>query len=360
MNTKLKTSNDDPRSLTRILFHTPFNPLVNFAIEDPLLLFSHPAVQKEGLSYARYFCNNSPLSSKAPEFLQRKLNVEEDFSKKAGFEKSLLLTTLDTPLEWIEKSFLSSQKFFLPDSMQSSFAPDNTTYFSHQNPHSLITLLELNRSNHHPIVYIPKLSPIYGRIDFSLFAEMKKKHPFFLIVEDGYSFGLEGLDGFAPKSEMQVVDLLITQIPKTFGSLLTILSGSFNLLDRLVEFSFSGVKFTPRASYVGMLSASLSLLSSMQDRRDQIKSFITKLKCHHLPTTSIYNPLITLFLHSFEEKTLYTKSLTDNGFLLPSACFKHEDLTLTFHINHLLDETAIHSLSELHTSFQKQIICESI
>lgn len=360
MNTKLKTSNEDPRALTRTLFHTPFNPLVNFAIEDPLLLFSHPAVQKEGLAYARYFCGNSPLSSKAPEFLQKKLSVEEAFSKKAGFEKSLILPTIEGPLAWIEKSFLSSQKFFLPDTMQSTLSTDRITYFSHENPRSLLTLLKLNPLDHKPIVYFPKLSPIYGRMDFSLFKEMKDNHPFFLIVEDKHSFGLEGLDGFAPKSETQAIDLLITHIPKTFGSLLTILSGSFNLLDRLVEFSFSGTKLTPSAAFIGMLDASLNLLSSMQDRRDQIKSFVTKLKCHHLPPVSIHNPLITITLDSFEEKALFTKSLTDNGFLLPSSSFKDEDLSCTFHINHLLDEVAIHSLTEFCIPSQKKIICESI
>ncbi len=360
MNTKLKASNDDPRALTRTLFNHPFNPSVNFAIEDPLLLSSHPAVQKEGLDYARYFCSNSPLSCKAPEFLQKKLQVEELFSKKMGFEKSVILPSIDAPLELIRKSFLSSQIYFLPDSMQSIFSAENITYFSHENPRSLQTLLEVKKLDHCPIVYMPKLSASYGRVDFALFAEIKNIHPFFFIIEDSHLFGLEGLDGFAPKSESLTIDLLITHIPKTFGKMLTILSGPFNLLDRIVEFSFENSKIFPSAPYLGMLKASLDLLSSMQDRRDQIRSYVKKLQCHLHPEMSIPYPLITITPHSLAQKTLSTKFLTDNGFLLPSSAFKSNDLSLTLHVNHLLEETSIHFLNELSTLSHKQTICESI
>jgi 7-keto-8-aminopelargonate synthetase-like enzyme len=355
---QFKPTCDDPRILSRALFHQPFNPALNFAIEDPLLLSTHKAVQEQGRAFARYYCSNSPLSLKAPQYVKEKLTLEEAFSKKVGSEKSLILSYVDLPLEWIKKSFLPSQTFFLPDSCPSSFTPPSTAFFSQKDLSSLIPLCK--GLDQPPIVFIPKISQEGGRVDFSLLTQIKKMYPFFLIVEDSHTFGLEGFEGFAPNHEIACVDLLITHIPKTFGKMLTILSGSYELLDKLIEFSFSSLKFTPEAPYLGMLKTSLELVSSMQDRRDQIRSFTTKLKGISLPQMSITSPLITLTPSSHEEKNLWAKYLTDHGFLLPSSSFKGEDSALTFHIHHLLSETSIHFLQELISFSEKQIKVTSI
>lgn len=357
---KLKTPPYDPRKITRALFNAPFNPAENFALEDPLLLLSDPLVQKEGLSYAKYFCSNSPLSSKAPEFLKKKIDVEALFSKKTHVEKTILLTYQEDAAHLIEKSFLSSQKFFVPDSVISPFSADATVYFSHKNPGSLLPLLQNRKFDHIPVVYMPKLCPIYGRVDFALFATMKSQCEFFFLVEDHYTFGLEGLTGFGKKSDHKPIDLLITHVPKTFGKLLTLISGNSDLLDTLLYYSFTKNALFPPAAYLGMFHAAIQMIESLKDRREKLKNYTSKLLHAFKDQIAIEGPLLSFHLDSIDEKLLFTKALVDKGFLLPSPSFSQNARSLTFHINYLLEETSIHHLVEIKHSYVKQVICESI
>ena len=357
---KLKTPPHDPRSITRTLFNVPFNPAVNFAIEDPLLLLSDPLVQKEGLSYAKYFCSNSPLSSKASEFLKKKIDVEALFSKKAHVEKTILLPYQEDAVHLIGKSFLSSQKFFVPDSLISPFSNDATIYFSHKNPTSLLPLLQNRKFDHTPVVYMPKLCPIYGRVDFALFVKMKQQCEFFFLVEDHYTFGLEGITGFGKKADIQPIDLLITHIPKTFGKLLTLISGSGDLLDTLLIYSFTKNALFPPAAYLGMFHAVIQMIESVEERREKLKSYTGMLLHAFKDQVGSEGPLLTIHLDSIDEKLNFTKALVDKGFLLPSPSFSQHERSLTFHLNYLLEETSIHQLVDIKHSYVKQIVCESI
>ncbi len=357
---KLKASPYDPRRLTRTLFNAPFNPAVNFAIEDPLLLLSDPLVQKEGLSYAKYFCSNSPLSSKASEFLKKKIDVEALFSKKAHVEKSILIPYQEDAAHLIERSFLSSQKFFVPDSVISPFSNDATIYFSHKNPASLLSLLQTRKFDHIPVVYMPKLCPIYGRIDFALFEKMKSQCEFFFLVEDHYTFGLEGMTGFGKMGDSKLIDLLITHIPKTFGKLLTLISGSGELLDTLLYYSFTKNALFPPAAYLGMFHAAIEMIESLVDRREKLRCYSSNLLHAFKDQIKSHGPFVTIYLDSIDEKLIFTKALVDKGFLLPSPSFNQNQRSLTFHINYLLEETSIHHLVEIKHSYVKQIICESI
>lgn len=360
MKTKLRTSNDDPRSVSRNLLASPFNPVVNFAIEDPLLLTSHKAIQKEGLEYAKYFCGNSPISSKAPEFLKRKQDVEKTFSEKISKEKTIVLSPLEDALFCLSKSFLSTQKFFIPDSILSPFSKSQTKYFSHESLSSLKELLKTSSFDHLPIVYLPKISSCFGRLDFPLLKEIKNEHPFLLIVEDGYSFGCEGIDGFSKKSENDLIDILITHIPKSFGKMLSLISGPKEMLDTFMEYSFYESSLFPPAAYLGMLSKSLELIGSLGERRASLITLCATL--HHMfeEKITITSPLITFHLSSSEEKTEFTKSLVDKGFLLPASSFNTHSRALSFHLNYQLKETSLHSLLEIKNSFAGQIILESI
>jgi|GEM_PF-2951557 len=360
MKIKLKTPPYDPRKLTRTLFNTPFNPAVNFALEDPLLLFSDPLVQNEGLSYARYFCSNSPLSLKAPEFLKKKTDVEALFSKKAHVEKTILLTYQEDAAHLVGKSFLSSQKFFVPDSVISPFSDGSTIYFSHQNPASLLPLLKSAALDHIPVVYMPKLCPVHGRIDLDLFSKMKTQYEFFFVVEDHYTFGLEGLTGFGKNSDHKPIDLLITHIPKTFGKLLTLISGNSDLLDTLLYYSFTKNALFPPAPYLGMFHAAIQMIESLKDRREKLKNYTSKLLHAFNDQIDSKGPFISIHLDSIDEKLSFTKALVDKGFLLPSSSFSQKQRSLIFHLNYLLDEISIHHLVEIKHSFEREVICESI
>jgi hypothetical protein len=358
--TKLRITNHDPRGINRTLFGSPFSPSVNLALEDPLLLSCHPAVQKEGLAYATYFGGNSPLSMKAPEFLKKKISVENIFSERLGVQKTLILPASASSLVDIAKSFLSGQMFLVPDSIRSPFPVEQTITFQHDDLGSLKSLLFTSAFECMPIVFMPVLCPIYGKIDYPLFQEMKEGTPFFFITEDSHTFGLEGLSGSYKKSDIQTVDLIITHIPKTFGKMLTLISGKADFLDILLEYSFSTSSLFPPAPYLGMLNASLEILDVMGERREALKTFSEKIAHTFSENVSIHSPLLTFHLNSNEEKSLFTKSLVDKGFLLPASSFKEDRDHLTFHINHLLEERCIHSLYEIHSSIKEQTICESI
>lgn len=358
--TKLRITGHDPRGINRTLFGSPFSPSVNLALEDPLLLSCHPAVQKEGLAYATYFGGNSPLSPKASEFLKKKACVENIFSEAIGIEKTLILPALSSPLEQVAKAFLSSQMFLVPDSIISPFPKSQTTYFYHNDLSSIKPLLSANSSDHLPILFMPTLCPIYGKIDYSFFKQLKEQTPFFFITEDCHTFGLEGLNGFAKKSDTQIVDMIITHIPKTFGKMLTLISGKGDLLDTLLEYSFASSSLFPEAPYLGMLNACLEILEVMSERRDAIRSFSEKISHTFSENISIHAPLLTFHLNSAAEKGLFTKSLVDKGFLLPASSFKEGNHNLTFHINHLLEERSIHSLFEIQSSIKQHTVCESI
>ncbi|MCH9617821.1 MAG: hypothetical protein SP4CHLAM5_11810 [Chlamydiia bacterium] len=358
--TKLRITNHDPRGINRTLFGSPFSPSVNLALEDPLLLSCHPAVQKEGLAYATYFGGNSPLSVKAPEFLKKKILIESIFSQRIGKQKTLILPAINSPLAEIAKSFLSGQIYLVPDSIRSPFPPEQTITFDHDDLASLKALLATGNFESMPIVFMPVLCPIYGKIDYPLFKEIKEQTPFFFITEDSHTFGLEGLDGSHKKSDMIVVDLIITHIPKTFGKMLTLISGKADFLDTLLEYSFCSSSLFPPAPYLGMLNACLEILPVMEERREAIKDFSEKIAHTFSDNVSVYSPLLTFHLHSSDEKSLFTKSLVDKGFLLPASAFKQGDNHLTFSLNHLLEERSIHSLYEIHSSMQQQTICESI
>ncbi|MCH9622123.1 MAG: hypothetical protein S4CHLAM20_15580 [Chlamydiia bacterium] len=359
MNLKLRTSNTDPRAINRTLFYKPFNPKVNLAIEDPLLLVSNEAVQQEGLSCTRTFASNSPLSQKAAEFLNQKKTLETLYSKKTHVENTLILSHQEDVLSSLENSFLSSQVFLVPDTITSPISQSKTIYFSYDNLFSIIDIINNKNLDHTPILYLPKICPTHGRIDYKQIETLKQSIDIFLIVEDHYTFGLEGLTGVGTKRESSLINLNITHIPKNFGKMLTLISGDINLLDRLLEYSFSKSALFPPAAYIGMFSKALTLLDSLKIQRDNIDSFAQKVEKTFPNQCKVYKPLIIFTFNSNDEKEHFYKSLVDNGFLLPSS-FSSNEAKLIFFINHELDETCIHHFQKAFDSFPKQVICESI
>jgi 7-keto-8-aminopelargonate synthetase-like enzyme len=359
MKTKLKTTNFNPRSISRALFHKPFYPQVNFALEDPLLLSSHPLVEQEGLSYTKYFGANSPLSIKASEFLEKKYLLEEKFSELMQVEKSLILKYQENLVSNIEASFLSSQKFFVPDSILSPFKKEQTIYFSSSDLFSLVPLLK-DSLDHLGVVFLPKISLFSGKINYFILESIKKQYPFFLIIEDNYTFGLEGIDGFSNRAENSLPDLLITTIPKTFGKMLTIFSGKANILERLMEYSFKDCSLFPPSTYLGMFDAFLTIIPILTTQRDAIKAFVHKLKHKFQTDLVVFSPLFCFPLNSYEEKIHFAKSLVDKGFLLPSSSFTKDTFDLCFHINYLLEEKSIQAVYQTKHALSVKPICQSI
>ena len=359
MKTKLRTSQTDPRKINLTLFHSPFNPKVNFALEDPLLLTANEAIQKEGLSYARYFCSNSPLSPKAFEFVKKKKQMEDLFSQKAYVENTVILSYQENILASLEKAFLSSQIFLIPDSIQSPFPKSKTIYFAHNNLDSISDLLSSLHFDHTPILYLPKICPINGPINFTQIEEIKNSYPIFLVVEDNHTFGCEGLNGFLKKADTLLIDLLITHIPKNFGKMLTLISGKSDLLDRLIEYCFSQKSLFPHAAYLGMFSKALHLLESMSSQRNKIIHFAQTLSQTFPMHCKVFSPLIIFNFPSEEEKHTFYKSLVDNGFLLPWSTSNNQ-LHLTFFINHELEETCTHFIQKALQESPKQVVCETL
>ena len=360
MKPKFRTTKSDPRGVTRSLFYSPFNPSENFAIEDPLHLSSHPAVRKTGLAYSKYYGSGSPLSSKAPHLLQKKRELEETFSKMFHVESSLILPPSLELLSSLSKAFLPSQVYFLPASTSSLPGGRNCTYFSLENLTSLERELEKQTFDHLPIIYIPKVSPSHGRLDLERLAQIKKKCPFFLIVEDHYTFGLEGLYGSSKGGENSLIDLLVTHIPKAFGKMLTVISGSYDLLDHLFEYCLYNHSLFPCPAYLGMFEAMLPLLETMTEQRENLKILKQKLSDTFSEDATVSDSLITFHLSSYREKEEITKYLTDKGFLLPASAFKDIQPNLTLYLNYKLSNSAIHSITEARETFSKQIILESI
>ena len=324
MNLKTRTLNIDPRAINRTLFYTPFNPRVNLAIEDPLLLSSNPLIKQEGLIFARKYGTGSPLSEKTPELLQHKIDLEIAFSQKSFFESSVILSHQETAATTVEDAFLSSQIFLVPDNIKSPFSKSKTLYFSASNLFSIIDILNQYHLDALPILYLPKISLKNGHINFSDIKMLKDQVPLFLVIEDNFTFGTKGLNGFESRVNASLIDLLITHIPKNFGKMLTILSGEQNLLNTLLHHCFSNSSFFPPAAYLGMFSKILSLIQSMTPERNAIENFCRLILQTFGSKCTVANPLIIFHLNSQEEKEHFYKSLVDNGFLLPSAPFKWE------------------------------------
>ena len=363
MKLKIRSPYHNPRTIKNTLFYKHYNPEMNFAIEDPLQLSMHPEVREEGLSYAKYFCSNSPISEKAPDFLKKKLSIEKLFSEKIHLEKSFITSFQKNCLLYIFRSFLLSQKFYIPNSILRSFNTSDTSqivYFPHDNLAKLASILENEDTNHLPVVYLPKLCAINGLIDLRILQKIKEKRPFFLIVEDHHTFGLEGINGFGKKRENTLIDLLITHIPESFGKMLTIISGEANIIDRLIEYSFPHISQFPLAPHLGMFAAILDVLEKIHDNRKNLNE-LTNSCLQLLPeNTFIHKPLLTFHLESNEERILLTKSLVNNGFLLPASSFNTNSNILTLYIHHLIKKTSIHTMEKIRGSIIKKAICESI
>jgi hypothetical protein len=359
LKTKLRSPNSPSKSIARTLFYKPFHPQVNFALEDPLLLCSHPLSEKEGVSYSKYFGANSPLSSNASQFLERKFLLEKKFSELVQMDKSVILEYNEDHIFQLSASFLPSQKFLVPNSIASPFEPSQTLYFSESNLTSLVPFLE-KPTDHLKIVFLPKISQNFQKINFSLLESIKEQYPFFLIIEDKHTFGLEGLNGFGITQQNSLADLLITAIPKSFGKMLNIFSGSIDLLDTLMEYSFKQASLFPPAAYLGLFDAFLTIIPTLGNRREALKAFIENLTSTFSDEITISNPLLSFRLSSLEEKNFFSKSLVDKGFLLPASSFTKQSTMLLFHLNYLLEEKSIHTLYEIKQNFCPQSVCESI
>jgi len=360
MNLKTRTLNVDPRAINRTLFYTPFNPKVNLAIEDPLLLASNDAIKEEGINFARTYATGSPLSEKAAELLDIKRKMEVFYSKKSFFESSIILTYQESVVSSIEDAFLSTQMFLVPDRIKSPFSSSNTIYFSSENLFSIIDILKKHALDHTPVLFLPKLSPKTGRINFEDIEALRKDIDFFLIVEDHFTFGIEGLTGFGSKSESALIDLKLTHIPKNFGKMLTVVSGKRDFINTLLNHSFTNASLFPPAAYLGMFSKTLSLIESFNFERKKIQAFCDSLSQTFGSKCEVHSPTVTFFFATPEEKDGFYKSLVDNGFLLPSSPLNGSRTDLTLYINHCLNQSAIHHFQKALDSVSKQIICESI
>lgn len=357
---KLRISNQDPRGINRAIFNKPFNPSVNFALEDPLLLSCHPQVQKEGLSYTTYFGSNSPLSPKAHEFILKKGKLEQKYSDLIHMDKSYILPFCQNIVNKIQRAFLQSQQYFIPESSENLFPGNNCLYFSLESLETLESLLQTSNNGSIPVVYLPSMSALSGQINYPFISELKEKYQFFLIVEDSHTFGQNGYDGFGHKRFHQNIDLLITHVPKTFGKMLSIVSGKADLLNTLIEFSFFDHSQYFCSAYLGMCAAMIDIIPTMQGRRESLLNFASKLSHTFSEDSYIFPPLLTFKLESKEEKAQFSKYLVDKGFLLPASSFTNHNKLLTLHINYLLEEKSIHALFVVNNSKKRVAICESI
>ena len=360
MKIRMRPSKDDPRFVKNALFYNHYKPEINFAIQDPLMLNCHPNIREEGIHYAKVYCSNSPLSEKASKFLNEKYLIEEKFSNRINAEKSFISSFNEHTVKTIGTAFLSTQKFFVPDSIKSPFNPSQTTYFSHNNLPSLLEVLSGEDFNNTPVVFIPNLCPINGVVDFSLIKKIKEKVPFFLIIEDKYSYGIDGIDGFGKKADRKIIDLLITHIPKSFGHMLTITSGKSEIIQSIFEHSFYHSSLFPPACYVGMLSSSLEIIDRLGKERTALNNLIDICKQILPENISIHKPLLTLSLSSHEEKVLVTKALIEKGFLLPSTSFNKHSKAITLHLNHQITKSSIYSVQETLATVQNMQQCEGI
>lgn len=359
MKLKTKTSPSDPRAVNRTLFYSPFNPKVNFAIEDPLLLTSNKALQNEGISYARYFGSGNPLSSKSAEFIQKRQKLEKQFSEKTGFEHTLITSYQDDILSSLQKCCLSSQIFILPQRIKSTLDSSQVISFDPENLYSLIPILENRSFDHRPLLVLPKIAPSFGRVNFKELRELKKRFNLFIVIEDSHTFGLEGLNGFGFKRENKLIDLLITHIPKNFGKMLTLFSGKREMLATLSEFGFESSAFFPIPAYLGMFSAALNLIESMTPQRELIHTFAEKIENSFSSHAKVHGPMIHFTFQSEDEKLHFYKTLVDLGFLLPWST-SSDSFSLTFHINYELEETSLHHIRKALDLYQTQVVCESI
>ncbi|MCH9811475.1 hypothetical protein K0U07_01780 [bacterium] len=358
--TKLRQSSQDPRGINRTLFNPPFTPSVNFALEDPLLLASHPEVQKNGLSFASYFGAGSPLSKKASEFIHLKQSIEKKFAEKMAMESSFILPYEAGCIEKLPRSFLSSQLILTTPEKQSYFKGSHLHLFSENDLFSLKHLLETTSFDHTPVIFLPALSNKGVPLDMAILQRWKQEHDFFLIVEDTHQFGLKGFDGFGYKRYHKSIDLLITHIPKTFGKTLSVLSGNKDILATMMEYSFKEVDLFFAPCYLGMLAAMLEIIPDLKDRREKLQSLEKKLLFTFPEELAIQLPLLSFSIDGETERNHFTKSLVDKGFLLPASSFTDRNNSLQLHLNYLIEEKSIGLLYEVYIEKKNHTICESI
>ena len=173
-------SNLEHCSVSRNLFANPFDPKLNFAIEDPLLFSSHPDVLKTGIDFTKYFATGSLLSSKAGELFEKKMHLEKQFSKNIQKEGSLIVVGLQNSLYPISKIFPINHPFLLPSLNPPKIEQKNIHYFSEKNLNE--TLSSLLEKNHHsllPVVYLEKSSLKSIPIDFNVLKKLKEKTSLF-------------------------------------------------------------------------------------------------------------------------------------------------------------------------------------
>ena len=352
-------SNLEHSSVTRNLFADPFDPKLNFAIEDPLLFSSHPDVLKTGIDFAKYFATGSLLSPKSGEFFEKKLHLEKQFSKKIQKEASLIVTSLQNSLYTISKVFPINHPFLLPSLNPPKIIQKNIHYFSEKNlGESLSSLLKKTHHSLQPIVYLEKSSLKSTTFDFLVLKELKEKYPFFLIIENTNLFGTEGFLGYGSLKNASLIDLLITQIPKTFGKLLTIISSKKNTLQLLVN-SLSGQQIFPNPSYLGMLSSIIDQMDIFSERRTKLNLLKKNLQ-EIFPKIKIPLPYLTIPLNSLEEKKTIHNILINKGFLLPYNSLSINTFSLDLYLNYLQETTSFLSIKHCIEQYENQHITETI